>query len=43
MGGTYLLEPLEEALNMNPPEEFTKQGNYKKMIFVLTDGATILS
>lgn len=43
MGGTYLLEPLEEALNMNPPEEFTKQGNYKKMIFVLTDGATVES
>ncbi len=40
MGGTSLLKPLQKALDMNPPEEFTKQANYKKMIFVLTDGAT---
>jgi hypothetical protein len=40
MGGTSLSKPLQEALEINPPKEFTKHGNYKKMIFVLTDGAT---
>ena len=40
MGGTSLAKPLQKALEMNPPKEFTKHGNYKKMIFVLTDGAT---
>jgi uncharacterized protein YegL len=40
MGGTALAKPLSKALSMNPPEEFMKKGNYKKMIFVLTDGAT---
>ena len=38
MGGTSLAKPLSKALELNPPEEFTKHGNYKKMIFVLTDG-----
>jgi len=40
MGGTSLAKPLSKALGLNPPEEFTKHGNYKKMIFVLTDGET---
>ncbi len=35
---TRLDKPLKDALNINPPDEFIKKGNYKKLIFVLTDG-----
>jgi uncharacterized protein YegL len=35
---TRLDKPLKDALNINPSDEFIKKGNYKKLIFVLTDG-----
>jgi hypothetical protein len=35
---TRLDKPLKDALNINTPDEFIKKGNYKKLIFVLTDG-----
>jgi hypothetical protein len=39
MGGTDLFKPLRESLKMDPPASFT-DNNYKKMIFMLTDGET---
>ena len=37
---TNILDPLSEALKLEPPATFTKKGGYKKMIFLLTDGET---